>query len=82
MKYPMKQEGEGLNGADINLTAYKGVYDNWDTEGKGSECHPPPQMFTQTNKQFFRRKVHIWFRAKPDDNDLYQLHWMAQVSPL
>ena len=35
----------------------------------------------QTNK-FSRRKVHIWLWAEPDDNDLHQLHWLAQVSPL
>ena len=54
MKYRMKQEGEGLNGADINLTAYVGVYDNWDTEGKGSKCPPPQKIFTQTNKQILQ----------------------------
>ena len=108
----MKQDGD--DGPNFNVTPYRGVYDNWDTEGKGSKC-PSPRKYShkrankyshnrankysheqtniytikqtnihtneQTNK-FSRRKVHIWLWAEPDDNDLHQLHWLAQVSPL
>ena len=34
----LQQKGEGNDGS--NLTAYVGVYDNWDTEKKGSKCIP------------------------------------------
>ena len=36
----MKQ-GDEEDWGGTNLTAYKGVYDNWDTEKKGSKCIPP-----------------------------------------
>ena len=54
----MKQDGD--DGPNFNVTPYRGVYDNWDTEGKGSKC-PSPRKYShkrankylhnQTNKR-------------------------------
>ena len=35
------EQGDEEDWGGTNLTAYKGVYDNWDTEKKGSKCIPP-----------------------------------------
>ena len=45
------KQGDEEDWGGTNLTAYKGVYDNWDTEKKGSKCILPfpKKIFTQTN---------------------------------
>ena len=37
------------------------------------------QIFHLLNIQFSRGEVQLWVRAEPDDNDLHQLHRLAQV---
>ena len=74
----MEQEGVN-NTCNCNVTAYSGVYDNWNTEGKDRKSTPQTLYQCISNKSS-RWEVHLWLWTESDDNDLHQLHWLAQVS--
>ena len=73
----MEQEGVN-NTCNCNVTAYSGVYDNWNTEGKDRKSTPKPCQCISNKSS--RWEVHLWLWTESDDDDLHQLHWLAQVS--